>query len=213
MTPDHAILADISRRLANLIRIGTVSAVDHGTARVRVLSGSILTDWLPWIAGRAGQTRTWDPPTVGEQALLFAPDGNISAAIVLPALYADARPAPSASATEHLTVYPDGARICYDHASGALTVSGIKTAHVTASQSTTVVCPTNTIDGNVTITGTCTVQGLLTYQSGMSGTGGAGAAAIIDGHVQVTGDVVAGGISLIHHIHSDPQGGTVSEPQ
>ena len=108
--------ADLARRLDNLIRLGTIAAVDHARALCRVQSGGLLTDWLPWAERRAGNTRTWTPPTVGEQVLLLCPSGEPGAGIVLTGIYTNAHDQPSASADEHVTHYPDGARDRYDHA-------------------------------------------------------------------------------------------------
>lgn len=76
------------------------------------------------------------------------------------------------------------------------------------------------ITGNVVINGTENVTGMITGQGGMGISGGTGgASATITGNVQIngtmatSGDVVAGGISLDHHTHTDPQGGTVGAPQ
>ena len=56
-------LVELLRLIHNLIRLGTIAEVDHARARVRVQSGELLTNWLPWIEARAGTTRDWDPPT------------------------------------------------------------------------------------------------------------------------------------------------------
>src|SRR5699024_11096925 len=90
--------------------------VDHGAARVRVTSGALLTDWLAWLTPRAGDTRHWDPPTVGEQVILLSPSGDPANAIILTGLYSAAHAAPSNSADRHRIEYPDGAVIDYDHA-------------------------------------------------------------------------------------------------
>lgn len=108
--------ADLARRLDNLIRLGTIAAVDHARALCRVTSGGLLTDWLPWAERRAGTTRTWNPPTVGEQVLLLCPSGEPAAGIVVTGIYTAAHDQPSASASEHVTDYPDGALERYDHA-------------------------------------------------------------------------------------------------
>lgn len=59
--------------LANLLRLGTVAQLDVAEARVKVDIGGLVTDWVPWVpwvTGRAGATRTWSAPRVGEQVLL-----------------------------------------------------------------------------------------------------------------------------------------------
>jgi phage baseplate assembly protein V len=179
----ETILADLARRVANMIRVGRIAAVDHAAQRVRVDCAEIRTTWLPWQTQRAGATRTWDPPTVGEQVMILSPSGELAAGIVIPALYCQDHPAPDASPTTHVVDYPDGARISYDHATGALAASGVTTAVVQASGSITCDTP------QTTFTGAVTVEGLLTYRSGLRGAGGAGASAIIDGDIQATGSI------------------------
>ena len=54
LSPDLLDVIDLARRLANLLRLGTIEQVDHPAARVRVRSGDIVTTWLPWFTWRAG---------------------------------------------------------------------------------------------------------------------------------------------------------------
>ncbi len=227
-----ALLADLSRRLESLIRLGTIAEVDLTAPRVRVDTGGLTTHWLPWLECRAGTTRTWNPPTVGEQVVLLCPSGEPATGIVLGALNSDDIPAPDSSADTHVTLYPDGARIRYNHASGALEATGIKTALVQASQKVTVDVPETeitgnvTIDGNLLVKGTGTITQLLTYLSGLSGSAGSGAGAgtVISGPITQTqggintsgaitagGDVKAGSISLQGHTHEEHgQGGGIT---
>lgn len=58
---------------------------------------------------------------------------------------------------------------------------------------------------SLTINAPTTVNGLLTYTEGMVGSGGSTAA-------QIEGDVIADGISLVHHRHPGDSGGTTGEP-
>ena len=127
-------IADLIRRLESLIRYGTIAEVQMAPPRVRVKSGGLTSTWLPWFAPRAGTTTEWDPPTVGEQCVLFSPSGNPATGVVLVGLFSDAHPAPSSSPDEHVRDYPDGARITYNHATGALSATGIKTALVQAAE-------------------------------------------------------------------------------
>ncbi|WP_225581231.1 phage baseplate assembly protein V [Acidovorax sp. ACV02] len=83
---------EILRRLENLVRVGTVEEVrTKKPARVRVRCGEMLTNWRPWVAGRAGGEAgaTWWPPVKGEQVLMFSPGGDLSNAVVLPGAYSD----------------------------------------------------------------------------------------------------------------------------
>ncbi len=136
---------DLARRLDNLIRLGTVAEIDHATATCRVQTGGLLTNWLPWMARRAGDTRSWCPPTVGEQVVVFCPSGEPAAGIVLAGIYTTAHDQPSAVPDEHVIDYPDGARIAYNHATGALAITGMQSIDIT--------CPRITINGEVVQTG------------------------------------------------------------
>lgn len=145
-------LQDLSRQLRNLIRIGVVTEVDAARALCRVETGGITTDWLNWLTPRAGRSRTWWAPSVGEQVLLLAIGGELDTAFVLPGIYSDENPAPSASADALHISFPDGAVIEYEPETGALTVSGIKTASVTASESVVVTVPVVTVKASKKIT-------------------------------------------------------------
>ena len=206
--PDLLDVVDLARRLTNLLRPGTVETVDHGAARVRIRTGELVTDWLPWFVWRAGATSTWSAPTVGEQVLLLAPSGDLAAAIVLPSLYSDAHPAPSTSPNEHVIEFPDGAVITYNHAAGTLTAAGIKTLTIEAATAVTLDTPA------ALITGTLTVEGLLTYQAGLAGTGG-GAGTTISGSITQTGGALSSnGVVLSTHTHTgvQPGGGNTGGP-
>lgn len=115
-------VAELLRLLHNLIRLGTIAEVDHAAARVRVRSGELLTAWRPWIECRAGTTRTWNPPTVGEQAVLFSPGGDPAAAVVLVGLYRDAHPAPANLPELCRLLFPDGGLFEYDHQANVLRI-------------------------------------------------------------------------------------------
>lgn len=175
-------IADLIRRLESLIRYGTIAEVQMVPPRVRVKSGKLTTTWRPWISLRAGDTTEWDPPTIGEQCVFFSPSGEPTTGFALLGLFSDAHPAPSSSPDEHVRLYPDGARIAYNHATGALSATGIKTALVQAAEKCTVDCPLTEFTGDVHILGKLTVDGetllkaLLTYMAGMAGKAGAGGA-------------------------------------
>ena len=116
-------LSELERRLNNLIRLGTIQAVDADTARARVTIGSALTYWLPWLTQRAGADRTWWAPSVGEQVMVIAPSGDLNNAVIMPAVYQDAHPAPSSDLNVHRVEYSDGAVIEYDRSTHKLTAT------------------------------------------------------------------------------------------
>ncbi|EBU8902432.1 phage baseplate assembly protein V [Salmonella enterica subsp. enterica] len=134
-------IQELARAIRNLIRSGVVTEVDTAQGLCRVQSGGIQTAWLNWLTTRAGRSRTWWAPSVGEQVLLLAIGGELDTAFVLPGIFSDDNPAPLASADAWHMVFPDGAVMEYEPETGALTVSGIKTADVTASESITATVP------------------------------------------------------------------------
>jgi len=134
-------LAEIERRLANVVRIGTVAEADYGRARVRVAIGDLLTDWLMWLTPRAGGDRTWWAPEVGEQVLVFSPYGELAAGVVLPALYSTAHPANGNSPEITRIDWGDGGYLEHDRASGKLTLHASGDVEITA-------------DGNMKLTAT-----------------------------------------------------------
>lgn len=145
-------LQDVLRLLRNMIRTGVIVEIDLDEGRCRVQTGGIITDWLQWLTTRAGSSRTWWAPSVGEQVLLLAVGGELDTAFVLPGIFSDDHPAPSVSTDAFHIVFPDGAVIEYEPETGALAVSGIKTADVTASDSIVVTVPVVTVKAETRIT-------------------------------------------------------------
>ncbi|MFD1697790.1 phage baseplate assembly protein V [Halopseudomonas phragmitis] len=181
-------LADLTRRLDNLLRLGTIAQVDHGDPdqgkppACRVQSGQVLSGWLPWFALRAAAVRKWSPPSVGEQCLVFSPSGDLAAGVVLLGLNSAQHPAPSNTPTEERTQYADGTWVGYDMGSKEMTVM------LTAGGKLILTAP-----GGVQINGNININGKVT----------------------TTEDVVAGGISVMHHKTTGvtPGNGLSGDPQ
>lgn len=98
---------------------------------------------------------------------------------------------------------------------GAVSVTCGSTLTAEVSGATTLKCPTLTVDcPTTTFTGQVMVQGLLTGTGGFNISGGSGATAQVSGDIALqgsmdaSGDVVAGGISLTGHTHTAPHGET-----
>jgi phage baseplate assembly protein V len=125
-------IATLARLLENLIRFGTIEAVQMQPPRVKVKSGNITTTWLPWLALRAGADREWDPPTIGEQVMLLSPSGNLAQGIALTGLFSDLITANGDREGLHRRTYRDGAVIEYDSIAKHLRATLPGTAEVTA---------------------------------------------------------------------------------
>ncbi|AIX49304.1 baseplate assembly protein [Pantoea sp. PSNIH1] len=164
-------IAEILRLLRNLIRIGTVSAVKLDDGLCRVDTGNNTTGWLHWLTARAGKTRSWNAPSVGEQVLVLCLGGELDTGFVLPGIFSDDNPAPSASADALHWSFPDGAVIEYEPATGALTASGIQTATISAAVQVLLDTPlvecTNLLrTAQLDVTGGGTMKGDITHTAG-----------------------------------------------
>lgn len=144
-------ITEILRLLRNLIRIGTVAEVDLDQALCRVATGDNTTGWLNWLTLRAGQSRSWWAPSKGEQVLILSLGGELDTAFVLPGIFSDDLPPPSASADGLYIAFPDGATLHYEPESGELQADGIKTAVINASESINATAPTITCATSVKI--------------------------------------------------------------
>lgn len=181
--------ADNNRRIESIIRFGLIAEVDHAQAKARVKCGEILTDFLPFITFRAGTTKTWSPPTQGEQCVILAASGELTTACIITGLYT--QNSPSHSADEHVIEFADGAKITYNQANGDLVVTGIKTANITAANQIKIDCPTVNIKGNVNIDGNLSITGTTTSKGAIS----------TQGAISAKGDIKGGNISLQSHVH------------
>jgi phage baseplate assembly protein V len=111
----NARLGELERRLSNTIRPGTVLEADYAKARLRVTMGDNTSAWLPWLTSRAGEDRTWHAPEVGEQVIVIAPGGELSAGYVMPGgVYKNDYPANGDKPEISRTTYKDGAILEYD---------------------------------------------------------------------------------------------------
>ena len=204
-------LNEIMRLMRNVVRTGVVVETDLDTGRCRVQTGGIITDWLQWLTQRAGRSRTWWAPSLGEQVLILAVGGELDTAFVLPGIFSDDHPAPSASADALHIAFPDGAVIEYEPETSALTVSGIKTADVTASESITATVPVVLVKAAERITldtpeVICTnklITGSLEVQKGGQ----------MRGDITNTGGSLSSNGKVLHtHKHPGDSGGTTGAP-
>lgn len=156
----NAQLTEIMRLITNLIRTGTVTEVDRDNWLCRVKTGELETNWINWLTLRAGNSRTWWKPSVGEQVVLFSLGGNLETAFALPAVYSNQFPPPSNSEDGSMTEYPDGGWFEYEPETGRWYVRGIKSMVIEAADNVTfktenfvVEADTTRINSNVVING------------------------------------------------------------
>ncbi|WP_245646405.1 phage baseplate assembly protein V [Sphingobium abikonense] len=176
---------DIPADLSELIRLGTVATVDLAAATCTVRYGDpdddaeAETPPIRWLAPRAGRTRIWSPPTIGEQAIILAPDGQLAGAVALVGIWQDAFPPPGSTLAE-LIEYADGAKVGYDPESHSLT------AILPDGATALVEAP-----GGLTIRADVRIEGDVT----------------LAGRMDASEDVTADGISLKSHKHGNVQAG------
>lgn len=205
-------IQELARALRNMIRTGVIVETDCDTGRCRVQTGGMYTDWLQWLTHRAGCSRTWWAPSLGEQVLILAVGGELDTAFVLPGIFSDDNPAPSASADAWHVAFPDGAVIEYEPQTSALTVSGIKSADVTASETITASVPVVLVKASTRITldtpeVVCTdklITGTLEVKKG--GT--------MKGDIEHSGGSLSSNGKVLHtHKHPGDSGGVTGGPQ
>lgn len=107
-------ISELNRKLANIIRVGLVKEIDYEKARVRVKVGEFLTDYLPWITYRAGEEKSWSPPSIDEQVIVLSPGGELSLGVVLPAVYQEKYPPPENKKEINSVKFQDGTKLSYD---------------------------------------------------------------------------------------------------
>lgn len=183
-----------NRAAAQLVRLGTVIAVDLAAARCRVRYGDpdsedvAETGWIRWLAPRAGALRIWSPPSIGEQVILLCPESQIGLGVAVPGVWWNDFP-PPASAALDLLEWDDGAKISYDSAAKALEIDlpAGATVRVLSPGGVTIEAAAGiTLKGDVSIEGDVAVSGQITAQ----------------------GDVIGEGKSLANHRHGGVQSGS-----
>ncbi len=175
-------LNDLARRMANLIRVGTVAEIDYENARAKVKIGDLETAFLPWITEEAGENVNWKAVQIGEQVVVLSPNGELDAGIILKSLYQSSATAPSNFENIQKKVFKDGSVVEYDTENKFFKCdlkgdADIKIAgKVNIEASTAIVkAPVITLDGNTTVNGNLSGVGNVAL-----GGGGVGVARIGD---------------------------------
>ena len=164
--------AELHRRLENLIRFGTIKTIypTKPFTTVTVTIGAITTAKLRFISLRAGKTKTWDPPSIGEEVIVLSPSGVLEMGVAIAGLNNADNPSPSDDLNKTIRIFEDGCLLSYD----------IQTHHLEAVLPDGGTCD---ITANVKINGTLEVS--ETIHSG--------------GDITTDADVIAEDISLKKH--------------
>ncbi len=93
-------LAETKRKMANIVRSGTVKSFDAKTNTV-VADVGFETHDVPYF-NHGGTGAHWHPPKKGQQVTLLCSDGDIANAVCLPGGFHDKNAAPSQSADEDI---------------------------------------------------------------------------------------------------------------
>lgn len=210
-------IADLVRRIANLVRVGRVTQVDYTNVRVKMQFGANESAWVPWMTGRAGATKDWNPPAIGEQVAMLSPSGTLGAGFILAgAINWNDRPAPGSDGDNTHLLFADGGTINYNAASSECAVT------VPAAGKVLLTCGAGQIEAtNVRTKLTLGGTSIELTASGISLTAGGKTMTInsggwnINGPVVQTGggitttggDIVADGKSLKTHVHGGVQSG------
>ncbi|EKN01120.1 phage baseplate assembly protein V [Acidocella sp. MX-AZ02] len=119
-------LADLARRMAQMIRFGTIQSVDLSdptAPRCVVSDGTWLTPAIPWISARAGGDAEIWAPDQGEQAVVFSPFGDPAQGVALVGIFQMTMPAPAATAGQRVVKYKDGGIESYDRTASKKVIS------------------------------------------------------------------------------------------
>lgn len=179
---------DMERRVANMIRKGTVSEVDYSdpkAPRVRVRYGKNTTAWIPWTAARAGRSRTWHPLKVGEQVIIASQSGDLAQGVIIGSIHSNDRPAPASGEGQTVTEWDGGIREELDDENNgySLTIPAGGMCKITVGGT----------EFELTASGARLKAPQITFDTPH---------AHFTGEVTSEGDQIAQTISQLHHLHS-----------
>ncbi|QGM46737.1 phage baseplate assembly protein V [Methylocystis heyeri] len=118
-------VAELHRRLAAVVQVGTVKSFDPKSGAV--LDVGYDTHSVP-VGWHAGSGADWAPLKVGQQITFLCPSGDPANGFVIPGGFHDANPAPSQSSDEDLRAQRNGNRLRTTDAQASLENANNKTA-------------------------------------------------------------------------------------
>lgn len=224
--------------LPDLIKIGEVSSVDPEKCTARVVfddEDSLVSYDLQILQRNTYENQDYQMVHPGEDVVcLFLGPGQEDG-FIIGSLYAGEIKPPEASLDRRTVVFSDGTRVCYDRQEHKLTVTiegteivfNRQDGSITVPNAVTINCTTATVNASSSVTldtpktdvtGVLNVMGLITGKGGLAVSGGGGSAVTVTGNMSLQGqidassDVVAGGISLMNHTHKEQGDGSPTSP-
>lgn len=222
----------------SLIKIGEVSSIDPAKCTARVVfddEDSIVSYDLPVLQRNTLKNHDFAMPDIGEDAIvLFFGEGQEDG-VIIGSIYAGEVTPPESTENRRTVVFDDDTRVCYDRAEHKLTVTiegtevvfNRQDGSITVPNAVTINCTTATVNASsgitldtpkTDVTGVLNVAGLITGKGGLAVSGGGGAAVTVTGNMKLQGqieassDVTAGGISLMKHKHQEQGDGAPTSP-
>lgn len=227
-----------STALLDLIKVGEVSSVDLEKCTARVVfddEDSLVSYDLQILQRNTYENQDYQMVHPGEDVVcLFLGPGQEDG-FIIGSFYAGEIKPPEASLDRRTVVFSDGTRVCYDRAEHKLTVTiegtevvfNRQDGSITVPNAVTINCTTATVNASsgitldtpkTDVTGVLNVAGLITGKGGLAVSGGGGAAVTVTGNMKLQGqieassDVTAGGISLMKHKHQEQGDGAPTSP-
>ena len=224
--------------LPDLIKIGEVSSVDPEKCTARVVfddEDSLVSYDLQILQRNTYENQDYQMVHPGEDVVcLFLGPGQEDG-FIIGSLYAGEIKPPEASLDRRTVVFSDDTRVCYDRQEHKLTVTiegteivfNRQDGSITVPNAVTINCTTATVNASSSmtinspdthVTGTLTVDKKISGKGGLAVSGGGGAAVTVSGNMSLQGqidassDVVAGGISLMTHTHKEQGDGSPTSP-
>lgn len=231
-------LFDMPEGVPSLIKIGEISSIDPAKCTARVVfddEDSIVSFDLPVLQRNSLKNHDYAMPDVGEDAIVLFFDEGQEDGVILGSIYAGEVTPPESTENRRTVVFDDDTRVCYDRAEHKLTVTiegtevvfNRQDGSITVPNAVTINCTTATVNASsgitldtpkTDVTGVLNVAGLITGKGGLAVSGGGGAAVTVTGNMKLQGqieassDVTAGGISLMKHKHQEQGDGAPTSP-
>ncbi|MDN3699194.1 phage baseplate assembly protein V [Vibrio cortegadensis] len=213
---------DLERRVANIIRLGTVQSAYDST--VDVTTSSNLAKGVPFFVPAMGRVKDYRRPTVGEQCILInlGNGDNLNNAVALMGLRSSRFPFPTLNENEVMRDYGGGMKEVYNLDSGSVTCfyPGGMTLHADLTHIGNQEHTGNTNrTGDTISTGQIISTGVFNHAGSFSVSIGAvygmarsqGASSFSGSLHVLNGDVVVDGYSVKLHHHIGNEGKPTSE--